>query len=101
MASSVTSIAQSGLHAAMRRLDSAAHNIANASTPGFRRQSVQLEAAPHGGGVVTQVQQADVAGGDLATDLVAQMTAAYAFKANLGVIETERAMLGALLDLRA
>ena len=33
-------IARSGLSAAMLRLDSAAHNIANAQTAGFRRQQV-------------------------------------------------------------
>jgi flagellar basal body rod protein FlgC len=74
---SVSSIAQSGISAAMLRLDGAAHRIAHASTEGALDSS------------------------QLAGDLVEQMVALYAFKANLGVIETERAMLGSLLDLRA
>src|SRR5688500_4534182 len=50
---SLSSIAQSGIGAAALRLDSAAHNIANGQTPGFRRQVVQQEALPEGGVVVS------------------------------------------------
>ena len=73
---SFVSIAFSGLQAAQLRLDSAAHNVANMNTSGFKRQTVTQEA-------------------------VEQMSATYAFKANLQTIKTQDAMMGALLDIRA
>ena len=97
---SISSIAQSGMSAAMLRLSSSAHNIANDQTPGFRRQLVTQEAQA-GGGVVSQVAQADTAGVNLAEDLVQQMAAAYSFKANLLTIQTDYQMLGSLLDMKA
>ena len=97
---SISSIAQSGMSAAMLRLSSSAHNVANDMTPGFRRQWVTQEAQA-GGGVVSHVAQADVAGVNLAEDLVQQMAAAYSFKANLLTIQTDYQMLGSLLDMKA
>jgi len=97
---SISSIAQSGMSAAMLRLTSSAHNVANDMTPGFRRQLVTQEAQA-GGGVVAHVAQADVAGVNLAEDLVQQMAAAYSFKANLLTIQTDYQMLGSLLDMKA
>jgi flagellar hook protein FlgE len=96
----VSSIGLSGLNAARTRLDVASHNIANAQTPGFTRQTVTQQ-AQQSGGVEAEVTQAAVPGADLATDLVNQMAASYAFKANLKTIETEQRMMGSLLDLRA
>ncbi|WP_280154101.1 flagellar basal body rod protein [Piscinibacter sp. XHJ-5] len=78
---SLTSIAQSGLNAALFRLDAAAGSVARASV----RQDVQ-------GAGTTE---------DLADDLVQQVVAAYAFKANLKVIQTQQDMLGSLLDVTA
>lgn len=95
-----SSIGLSGLKAAQARLDVASHNIANAQTPGFTRQTV-TQAAQHSGGVKAEVTQAAVPGADLATDLVGQISASYAFKANLKTIETAQQMTGSLLDLRA
>jgi len=41
-------IAATGLRAAQQQLDTAAHNVANANTPGYSRQSVRLvESAPY------------------------------------------------------
>ena len=77
-----------------------AHNIANAVTPAFRRQLVaQQEQA--GGGVSASVTQAEDVGSDLATDVVQQMTALYAFRANLRTVQVEHEVLGTLLDIRA
>lgn len=76
---SVSSIALSGLHAATRRLDGAAHRIANLQTPGFAERSAAT----------------------LEQDVVTQIEAGITYRANLGVIRTEDAMLGRLLDLRA
>lgn len=42
---SILSIAQSGLMASQRQVNTASHNIANASTPGYSRQRVELSAA--------------------------------------------------------
>jgi flagellar basal body rod protein FlgC len=97
---SVSSIALSGLNAAQFRLDAAANNIANAQTPGFRRQLVAAEALPEGG-VVTSVQLADALGENLAEDIVQTMLAAYMFKANLRTLQTEASLIGSLLDTQA
>jgi flagellar hook protein FlgE len=97
---SVPSIALSGLGAATQRLDAVAMNLANAQTPGYRRELVQQSAAPEGG-VSTQVGLADQPGEDLAADLVDRMMASYAFAANVRVITTHQTMVGALLDVQA
>jgi len=97
---SLASIAQSGMSAAMLRLDAAASNIANGQTPSYRRQFVQQESQA-GGGVTTTMAQASEPGDDLTADIVDQMVASYSFKANLHVIKTQDDVLGSLLDLHA
>lgn len=102
---SATAIGLSGLRAAQTQLDTTAHNLANAQTPGFQRQRVQQTAVPDAGGVQTQVlrENGDPAAplGHLAEDLVAEHQALYSFAANLKTIETEDRMLGSLLDIQA
>ena len=98
--SSIASIALSGLNAASSRLATAAHNIANAQTPGLRRQVVQQAADPEGG-VVVSIGRAAASGDALIEDVVAQMSAAHAFKANVLTLKTQDRMLGHLLDLTA
>lgn len=102
---SATAIGLSGLRAAQTRLDAAAHNLANAQTPGFKRQVVQQTAVPDAGGVQAQVLREDVeqAGSldHLAEDLIGQRQAFYSFATNLKTIETEDRMLGSLLDIQA
>ena len=93
----ISSIALSGLHAAQTRMSSSAHNIANAVTPGFRRQVVAQQTVPNGGVAVT-IQRAPVQGDALAEDLVALKLAQHLFTANLKVLRTQDAMLGTLLD---
>ena len=97
---SIASIALSGLNTASSQLATAAHNIANAQTPGFRRQLVQQAAQP-AGGVVVAIGRATDSGDALAEDVVAQMAATYAFKANVLSLKTQDRMLGSLLDLTA
>jgi flagellar hook protein FlgE len=97
---SISSIALSGLNAAMLRLDAAGNNIANSQTPGYRRQSV-VQTEDAGGGVSTSVERTVEPGENLAQDIVDQMSASYSFKANLRVVKTQDEMLGALLDVRA
>jgi flagellar hook protein FlgE len=103
--SSATAIGLSGLRAAQTRLDTTAHNVASAQTPGFRRHAVQQTAVHERAGVQTQVVREDPAqAGDLdhlAEDLVEQRMALYSFAANLKTIETEDRMLGRLLDRKA
>ena len=98
--SSIASIALSGLNAASSQLATAAHNIANAQTSGFRRQLVQQTAQPDGG-VVVSIGRATDGGDALAEEVVAQMAATYAFKANVLSLKTQDRMLGSLLDLTA
>jgi flagellar hook protein FlgE len=96
----ISSIAVSGVHAASTRLDVAAHNIANAQTPDFQRQVVH-QASQETAGVVTSVGKSEEIGPDLAADLVEQMAASYAYKANLKTIQTQDQMMGSLLDIKA
>lgn len=97
---SITSIGLSGLAAAQARLGSAAHNVANAASPGFHRQTVVAEARAEGG-VSFHFGRDAAAGADLAADLVAQRQAVYDFKANLRTLQAADAMTGALLDALA
>jgi len=98
---SIAAIAQSGLQAAQLRLDSSAHNVANLDTPGFRRQTVELQTAPDLGGVQARIGQAQQPGVPLEGEAVEQMAATYAFKASVLVLRTADEMAGALLDVRA
>ena len=98
---SISSIGSSGLQAAQLRLDSAAHNVANMNTAGFKRQAVAQEAVPDLGGTRASLGQAGEEGVALEQEAVEQMAATYAYKANLQTIKTQDEMMGALLDVRA
>jgi flagellar hook-associated protein FlgK len=93
----ISSIALSGLNAAQARMSNSAHNIANALTPGFRRQVVAEQTAPNGG-VTATIERAPSQGDALAEDLVALKLAQHLFTANLKVLRTQDQMLGTLLD---
>jgi Flagella basal body rod protein len=106
--SSASAAGLSGMRAAQLRLDTGAHNVANAQTPGFQRHAVTQTARAGLGGVDTQVvREPDAAPAsgsdfsDLAQDLVEGRMSVYSFAANLRVVETEDRMLGTLLDERA
>lgn len=105
---SAASTGLSGMRAAQLRLDTSAHNVANVLTPGFQRQQVAQTAQPGSGGVMAQVgrEPATLAQGAdgfdrLAEDMVEQRMSLYSFAANLRTVQTQDAMLGALLDVRA
>lgn len=105
---SAASVGLSGMRAAQLQLDTSAHNVANALTPGFQRQVVTQLAQPGLGGVDAQTgraSEAASAGGDdfghLAEDMVAQRMSVYSFAANLRTVETQDRVLGALLDAKA
>ena len=94
---SISSIALSGLQAAQLRVSSSGHNIANAMTPGFRRQVVEQRAV-EGGGVATTIERSPVVSDALAEDLVTLKLSEHLFAANLKVLRTQDRMLGTLLD---
>jgi flagellar basal body rod protein FlgG len=94
---SISSIALSGMNAAQATLNSAAHNIANSNTAGFRRQEVHPNAQANGG-VSTTLTTVRQAGTSLETDVVTQLQAKHSFLANLAVFKTGDRMAGALLD---
>lgn len=97
---SALSIAQSGMQVSRLQMDTAAHNVANNLTPGFRRQTInQSEQA--GGGVTATLDRMPEKGADLAGDMVGQKMASYVFVANLRTIQTEQKMVGSLLDATA
>lgn len=99
---SLSSIGSSGLQAAQLRLDASAHNVANMNTPGYRRQAVEQQAVAEGAGVRATVQrQQEAEAVALEKEAVEQMSATYAFKANLHTIKTQDEMMGALLDVKA
>ncbi len=97
---STISTALSGMNAASMQIGVAGHNIANALTPGFRRQQVQQSAVPEGG-VRAEVSTAAVAGDVLAEDIVNQMAASVVYKANAATVRTQRDLAGSLLDVMA
>jgi flagellar hook protein FlgE len=97
---SISSIGLTGLNAAQLRLDSAAHNVANLNTEGFKRQTVTQEELPHQGGTRASVGRSDQEGVVLEQELVDQISAAYAYKANLKTVQTQDEVLGTLLDMR-
>ena len=100
--SSLSSIGSSGLQAAQLRLDASANNVANMNTPNYRRQVVQQEATADSAGVRATVQREPQAEGvALEQEAVEQMSATYAFKANLQTIKTQDEMMGSLLDVKA
>jgi flagellar hook-associated protein FlgK len=97
----LASIASTGLQASQLRVGASAHNVANMNTPGFRRHAVVQEALPGGAGVQAAVHRQPQEGVVLEQEAVEQLSATYAFKANLQVLKAEDQMMGSLLDVRA
>jgi flagellar basal body rod protein FlgG len=95
---SVSAIALSGMGAAQMGLQASAHNIANLSTDGFRRQQV-AQSATASGGVSGSLFQARETGSAPETDMVGLLQAKNAFLANLAVFRTSDRMMGSLLDV--
>jgi flagellar hook protein FlgE len=105
----ISPIAISGMAAASTRLAASAHNVANATTPGFapaRADQVEIS----GGGTAARVSygappsdaNAETASGvDLAEEAVNQLAAGIAFAANAAVLRASRSMSKSLLDVMA
>jgi flagellar hook protein FlgE len=94
--SAISAISLSGMNAAQTALDASAHNIANLSTAGFRREQV-AQVSTGNGGVATSLTTAAQEGSAMETDLVGQLVAKNQFLANLAVFKTSDQMMGALL----
>jgi flagellar hook-associated protein FlgK len=96
----ISGTALSGMKAAQALLDASANNIANAGTPGYRRQEV-VQRSQADGGVATSVVQTRAQGPAMEADVVSQLQAKNQFLANLAVFKTSNKMTGALLDKTA
>jgi flagellar hook protein FlgE len=98
----------SGLNAARTLLDVGAHNIANASTAGFRPQRAELAArAPQQGVAVTGISQApppavaELSGTDLVSEMVGVVIARTMYAANARAFEVRAETERHLVDERA
>lgn len=98
--SSISSIAQSGMQAALQQQSAAANNIANQNTDGYRRERVDQQANPDGG-TSTSVSRASQPGSQLEQDMVGQISSSYSFQANLKTLKVQDQMMGSLLDVKA
>ncbi|MGI9480443.1 MAG: flagellar basal body rod protein FlgC [Hyphomicrobiaceae bacterium] len=106
MLSSAFNIARSGLAAEALRVEVAASNIANASSPDYVPLQVSKTALGHPGGVATTVRPVlgtDLSGTgsnvDIAREITTLVEAQAAYKANLAVIVTVDEMMETLLDV--
>ena len=95
----ILSIASQGMRAQERRAATAAGNIANQDSEGYRAMKTTLSTAP-GGGVMAQVSQANPNATDNDVDMVTEMTemmdAETGYKANAAAFETGADMWDAL-----
>jgi flagellar hook protein FlgE len=98
---SALSTALSGMNAAQLGLQASAHNIANLSTEGFRREQVAPAEAANGAGVEASLTRAGTTGSAIETDLVGLLQGKNAFLANLAVFRASDRMHGSLLDIAA
>jgi flagellar basal body rod protein FlgC len=85
------STALSGISSANERLRASASNVANLAASNESRPSVEP----------TNVDKAPEREINPANDVVEQQSAAYAFVANLKVLQTQLNTTGALLDIKA
>ncbi len=85
------STALNGISSANERLRAAASNIANLATSNQYRASTEP----------TNVDKVPAREINPASDIVEQQSAAYAFVANLKVLQTQLNTTGALLDIKA
>ena len=116
ISNNVFSTALSGLRAAETRLGVSANNVANANTPGFEAKEVGARPI-NDGGVIVDIRTKNPAtvaapspGGEgtvqvpnvsLDQEAVNQVSAGYDFKANLKVLQVQKELDNALLDIQA
>lgn len=97
----VTGIALSGMRAAQRGVQMAAHNVANLATAAAPRLQLQREAAAQGGVDSRVISTGDTDPSAPLSDLLAAKVEVVAFAANAALIRREDQMLGSLLDRQA
>jgi flagellar basal-body rod protein FlgC len=107
----------SGARAFEAKVDAAAQNVANADTPGYKKERVLLRETSTGGVSAQRervtasgprVQGLDAAGGDpvelsnvdLPDEMTGMLLGERGFELNLKTVQTADEMLGALLDLK-
>ncbi|SMC81823.1 flagellar basal body protein [Rhizobium sp. RU36D] len=90
--------AVSGMQAGATRSAATANNVANALTPGYARQQVNLSTAP-GGGVSASVSQDQGAPVDLGQEMFDLLETSTTFKANAAVFETGADMWDVLMTM--
>jgi flagellar basal-body rod protein FlgC len=105
--------AASGIAAAQKKLDVAAHNIANMNTDEFKKGRVAQEESVNGGvatnvgrvserGHVRQTPEGDEVEGsnvNLAEEMVTLLKAEHSLEANINALETADEMERSLLDI--
>lgn len=86
------------MRAAMVEFSASAHNVANASTEGFKTVEVSRIEGPGGPEVMTRRSEH---GTDLSEEMVKQMRSVYDFKANAKVIKFQDEMIGTVVNMMA
>lgn len=112
--SNASSIALSGLQVETQRVSVSAHNVANANTDGFTPSDVAAQEVPNGGVTGEVLPQRDVLAEaradrsiaeasqtDFATEIVSQVKAVAAYKANLAAIKTDNETKDAALSIKS
>lgn len=108
MSISALSAGVSGLTANQRALDVAAHNVANAATPGFQPQAAAFEeSSPAGSGVRLSVEGRSAASADAGkengVDLGKEVTDTLVYKVGADLsaklIKASDRALGSLIDI--
>ncbi|MBI5643487.1 MAG: hypothetical protein HY954_08440 [Deltaproteobacteria bacterium] len=107
--------ALSGIKAALKMLDTSAHNTANANTDGYQKQKAELNEQDNGGVIVTLTstsasgaKQTDANGAaveasttDYAEEAAAQISAKHLLGANAAALKTEDEMQKSIIDIFA
>ncbi len=90
--------AQSGLHVAERKLQSASHNSANMNTEGHRDERTEGVESVSGAEAITRT--ASKAGHDPTSNTVERVVSQLTYTANLAVLKTASEMQGELIDVK-
>jgi len=104
----------SGMKAAFKTLDISAHNTANMSTDGFKRQTARLQEGYYGGVVVTigtdtppgglyesNGKLVETSNVNYADEAVSQILSKHYLAANIAAFKTADEMERSLLDIKA
>ena len=103
VASTLFSVAFSGLNASATRAQVAANNVVNANTPGFRPARVETTSLvagrglDGGAGVQAQLLEGDAEGVNLVTEFTQLIASKVAYKASAELIRTGQELDDALL----